>query len=108
MESAKLCPVCGAYWKCDCKPEEIARLRQREVDRSVLNRELPPELFPRRTQIEQSDSQVPASDATNTGGCQHDWAEALGVEVDEQLVSGETQVLVCRLCGLYSVEERSA
>ena len=99
MESSKLCPVCGAYWKCDCKPEEVARLRQREVDRSALNRESFNTLAPSRD---------PAPEQPAGGGCNHDWSEAIGVEVDEQLVDGETLVMVCRLCGLYSVEERSA
>jgi hypothetical protein len=99
VESTKLCPVCGAYWKCDCKPEEIARVQRREVERSALNQTHALLNLP-------SSDQAP--DAIPNTGCQHDWSEALGVEVDEQLVSGETQVLVCRLCGLYSVEERSA
>lgn len=41
-------------------------------------------------------------------GCEHDWTEAVGVELDEDLVLGEAQVLVCRLCGIYAVEEKSA
>jgi hypothetical protein len=102
VESSKLCPVCGAYWKCDCKPEEVARLRHREVERSALNRESFNTLAPSR----RSADRAPAE--PSGGGCNHDWSEALGVEVDEELVSGETQVMVCRLCGLYSVEERSA
>jgi hypothetical protein len=104
VESEKLCPVCGAYWKCDCKPEEVARVQRRDVERSLLNQA--PETL-RLTPREQSNNQVTEPTAATTG-CNHDWTEALGVEVDEQLVSGETQVLVCRLCGLYSVEERSA
>ena len=102
MEPSKLCPVCGAYWKCDCKPEEVARVRQREVDRSALNRESFNTLAPSRRSTNRDEEQPMG------GGCNHDWSEAIGVEVDEQLVSGETQVMVCRLCGLYSVEERSA
>jgi hypothetical protein len=104
VESSKLCPVCGAYWKCDCKPEEVARLQRREVDRSALQQT--PEIS-HMSPREQSNNQGQQPDTTNAG-CQHDWSEALGVEVDDDLVSGETQVLVCRLCGLYSVEERSA
>ena len=103
MESAKLCPVCGAYWKCDCKPEEVARVQRREVDRSALNQA--PEIS--RLSLRERSGNQPGPDTTNSG-CQHDWSEALGVEVDDQLASGEMQVLVCRLCGLYSVEERSA
>jgi hypothetical protein len=41
-------------------------------------------------------------------GCQHDWTEAVGVEVDVDLLSAESQVLVCRLCGTYAVEEKTA
>jgi hypothetical protein len=37
--------------------------------------------------------------------CSHDWAEAVGVEIDGVDLT-EVQVLVCRLCGLYAVEER--
>jgi len=36
-------------------------------------------------------------------GCQHDWAEAVGVDIVD-LEAGK--VLVCRLCGLYAVESR--
>jgi hypothetical protein len=103
VESTRLCPVCGAYWKCDCKSEEVERLRRREVERSALNQVPESSRFAPREQSNNQDA-----DSADGGGCNHDWSEALGVEVDEQLVSGETQVLVCRLCGLYSVEERSA
>lgn len=41
-------------------------------------------------------------------GCDHDWTEAVGVEVDIDVVSGEVQVMVCRLCGIYAVEDKSA
>jgi hypothetical protein len=34
--------------------------------------------------------------------CPHDWAEAVGVELDLDL-DEERQVLVCRLCGLYTI-----
>jgi hypothetical protein len=37
--------------------------------------------------------------------CDHDWAEAVGVELDLEL--SEARVVVCRLCGLYAVEERT-
>jgi hypothetical protein len=41
------------------------------------------------------------------GGCEHDWTEVLGVDLDEDLSrSSEAHVLLCRLCGLYAVEER--
>ena len=38
--------------------------------------------------------------------CDHDWAEAVGVELDESLDAGGSRVVVCRLCGLYAVEAR--
>lgn len=60
----KLCPKCGAYWRCDCVIEV-------------------PEYFP-----------IPS--------CQHDWVEAVGVDIDFDLGEGN-QVVLCRLCGLYSV-----
>jgi hypothetical protein len=41
-------------------------------------------------------------------GCEHDWTEAVGVELEESLMQGEVQVLVCRLCGLYAVAEKPA
>jgi hypothetical protein len=41
-------------------------------------------------------------------GCQHDWIEAVGVEIEDDLVQGEAQVMVCRLCGIYAVEEKLA
>lgn len=81
----RFCPRCGAYWKCDCAFEAV-ELRQEE--RSLPDREK---------------MTLPAKP-----GCPHDWTEALGVHVDEEMVIGEAQVLVCRLCGLYSVEEKSA
>ena len=62
----RLCPVCGAYWQCDCRPEELV---------------------------------MPA-----TPGCEHDWTDAVGVDIDVDL--GEVKVVVCRLCGLYAVEAR--
>ena len=34
-------------------------------------------------------------------GCQHDWADAVGVDLDESVASG--RILVCRLCGIYAV-----
>jgi hypothetical protein len=79
MES-KLCPRCGAYWKCDCS-FDVVELRQSEL--SKLGQPEKP-------------------------GCDHDWTEAVGVEIDDDLVFGEAHVMVCRLCGLYAVEEKSA
>ena len=38
-----------------------------------------------------------------TPGCEHDWVEAVAVELDDEL--GEAQVMVCRLCGLYAVQQ---
>ncbi|MPZ49867.1 MAG: hypothetical protein GEU75_11350 [Dehalococcoidia bacterium] len=67
--SERLCPKCGAYWRCDCLLEELAPLKAE--------------------------------------GCQHDWSEAVGVEVVDAVVGLEqAKVLVCRLCGLYAVEEK--
>ncbi|HEY4686041.1 MAG TPA: hypothetical protein VII57_08350 [Dehalococcoidia bacterium] len=66
----KLCPRCGAYWRCDCRLEELAPV------------------------------------ALTEGGCEHDWSEAVGVEVDGDLGLYDARVVVCRLCGLYAVEER--
>jgi hypothetical protein len=77
---SKLCPKCGAYWQCDCVLD-VVELRPSEIETL----------------------QPPVQ-----AGCEHDWSEALGVEVDEDLVPGEAQVMVCRLCGIYSVEEKSA
>ena len=79
MES-KLCPKCGAYWKCDCK-FDVVELKPRDAEKLA---------FP------------------VAPGCQHDWTEAVGVAIDEDLVDGEAQVMVCRLCGIYAVEEKSA
>jgi len=38
--------------------------------------------------------------------CEHDWTEAVGVELDSDAIGEGAKVLVCRLCGLYAVEER--
>jgi hypothetical protein len=38
-------------------------------------------------------------------GCSHDWTDAVGVDVVDLEAA---RVLVCRLCGLYAVEERAA
>ena len=67
--SEKLCPKCGAYWRCNCVIEELSYVPD-----------------PR---------------------CEHDWADAVGVELDsDEIVLEKARVLVCRLCGLYAVEER--
>ena len=69
---AKLCPKCGAYWRCDCSLEDLAS---------------------------------PAYVAD--GACKHDWTDAVGVDLDDERLSlNQAKVLVCRLCGLYAVEER--
>ena len=77
---SKFCPKCGAYWLCDCK-FDVVEIKQPELERLAM----------------------PVKP-----GCQHDWAEAVGVEVDDDLMFGEAQVMVCRLCGIYAVEEKSA
>ncbi len=41
-----------------------------------------------------------------TAGCEHDWAEAIGVELDDDIGIEAPQIVVCRLCGLYAVKER--
>jgi hypothetical protein len=79
MESS-FCPRCGAYWQCGCKYDVI------EIKQPVAEKLA----FP------------------VTPGCQHDWIEAVGVEIDDDLVIGEAQVMVCRLCGIYAVEEKNA
>jgi hypothetical protein len=38
-----------------------------------------------------------------TPGCEHDWIEAVAVDLDEDL--GEAKVMLCRLCGLYAVQQ---
>jgi hypothetical protein len=38
-------------------------------------------------------------------GCEHDWVEAVAVEVEDDLLPENAGVLVCRLCGLYAVKE---
>jgi hypothetical protein len=73
---ARLCPKCGAYWKCDCVIEETVVLA-------------PP-------------SEVLSVDAMI---CPHDWIEAVGVDMDVEVGGTSRQVLVCRLCGLYAVGE---
>jgi hypothetical protein len=84
---AKLCPKCGAYWSCDCVIEPPPR-----------EHFLPP--FASR-ELEE----ISAPPITQAAGCDHDWTEVVGVELDEDASFGEAQVLVCRLCGLYAVEK---
>jgi len=89
---AKLCPKCGAYWKCDCVIDEASAPVRRELPRLDLPAPAPQEeLEPPRIM--------------QAAGCQHDWTEVVGVELDEDASLGEAQVLVCRLCGLYAVEK---
>jgi hypothetical protein len=38
-------------------------------------------------------------------GCQHDWLDAVGVELHLDLDDPDAHVVVCRLCGLYAVSE---
>jgi hypothetical protein len=84
---AKLCPKCGAYWSCDCVIEPPPRERL-----------LPPP-------IEASTEEIEAPRITQAAGCDHDWTEVVGVELDDDTAFGEAQVLVCRLCGIYAVEK---
>jgi hypothetical protein len=65
-----LCPICGAYWRCDC-------------DRDAIY--------------------LPVDE-----NCDHDWLEAVGVEVDIEPAGGAHKAMVCRLCGLYSVVRASS
>ncbi len=85
---AKLCPKCGAYWKCDCV-----------IETPPPERALPPRDFPA------AQEQMKPPKIMQAAGCQHDWTEVVGVELDEDASVGEAQVLVCRLCGLYAVEK---
>jgi hypothetical protein len=38
--------------------------------------------------------------------CQHDWVDAVGIAMDDDLLPDGAGVLVCRLCGLYAVREQ--
>jgi hypothetical protein len=71
MSNEKLCPMCGAYWSCDCPPPDALIY-------------------------------VPEP------GCEHDWTEAVGVEVDVDSDSEDKHVFICRLCGIYAVSESNA
>ena len=41
-------------------------------------------------------------------GCEHDWTEAVGVEILIDQVSEDSHVFICRLCGIYSVSDSNA
>lgn len=43
-------------------------------------------------------------------GCDHDWTEAVGVDLDTavQAASEESHVFMCRHCGIYAVSETNA
>ncbi|HEU0073387.1 MAG TPA: hypothetical protein VFS30_05185 [Dehalococcoidia bacterium] len=85
---AKLCPKCGAYWKCDCVIEAPAPAR------------MPPPRY-----VPEPQEQLEAPKILQAASCEHDWTEVVGVELDDDALYGEAQVLVCRLCGLYAVEK---
>jgi hypothetical protein len=74
----RLCPRCGAYWACDCKFEEP------EPALPIEELTLPP-----------------------VEGCQHDWVEVVGVELDDVGSAETARVMACRLCGLYAVRVAS-
>jgi hypothetical protein len=65
---------------------------------------MPPPLRDRREPLRQQEEIEPPK-IMQAAGCQHDWTEVVGVELDEDASFGESQVLVCRLCGLYAVEK---
>lgn len=67
----RLCPKCGAYWRCECSLEEA----------------------------------LLAGSSADAMACEHDWADAVGVDVDGDLGLYDAKVVVCRLCGLYAVRE---
>ena len=89
---AKLCPRCGAYWACDCVIE--APPPQRVPPRPPRELTAPP-----------AQEQLEPPPLMQAAGCPHDWAEVVGVELDDDASFGEAQVLVCRLCGIYAVEK---
>lgn len=41
-------------------------------------------------------------------GCEHDWSEAVGVEIEVELQSEDSHVFICRLCGIYAVSDSNA
>ena len=81
--TSQLCPRCGAYWRCDCVRDEVTFTYE---------------------QLRQRGSQLTLPEDK---ACQHDWAEAVGVEIVAELDAAESQVYVCRLCGLYAVEQKA-
>ena len=64
-------------------------------------------LCPRCGAYWRCDCQIEALIQPESAGCPHDWSEAVGVDVDGTLNLEEAKVLVCRLCGLYAVEEHT-
>ena len=78
---ARLCPNCGAYWQCDCRIEA-----------------------PPPPPADAARPEDPAPRMRYEDACQHDWAETVGVDIDIDLT--DRRVLVCRLCGLYAVQDR--
>jgi hypothetical protein len=38
-------------------------------------------------------------------GCQHDWLDAVGVELHLESAETEAHVVVCRFCGIYAVSD---
>ena len=38
-----------------------------------------------------------------SAGCAHDWNDVVAVEVEHEAYPGPARVVVCRLCGIYSV-----
>jgi hypothetical protein len=40
-------------------------------------------------------------------GCNHDWIEVVGVELDNSVGDETARVMSCRLCGLYAVHVTS-
>ncbi len=68
-----LCPKCGAYWACDCIIEP---------DYSPFDASLSTPIDP---------------------GCDHDWLDAVGVELLVETDNPDAHVVVCRLCGSYAV-----
>jgi hypothetical protein len=86
---SKLCPKCGAYWACDC----------------IIEAPSPSRLPPPPRDLPAPSEELEAPKILQAAGCEHDWTEVVGVELDEDADYGEAQVLVCRLCGLYAVEK---
>jgi hypothetical protein len=72
-----LCPICGAYWACDC-PKIESRFEKPQVE------ELPRE---------------PVS-----AGCNHDWQEVVSVDLEGTAYPDGARVVACRFCGLYAVQ----